>query len=322
MAKQQARPWSPIRIGVALAAGLTALFLATELGLGRFSGAARAEASDAWIAVVHCVLLGALVGAYGSTGRLARRSLEGLARSFPASRDVLLPYRGPPRWSRLVAAAIGAIAIGGVTPFLTAPFPWVPALWTPEVAWHRVLGPAIGALSGLTLYAVVRESLLVSRAAREVEGIDLFLPDQFGPLVTHGLANGLATVVLLSIAGLFLVDPGQLRAVGPILGVMLPGMVVAIVLPVWGARSRIREAKASEKRWALEGIREARREEPVDIRRLGDLSAYHRVVDGVTEWPFPQSAFVTAASYVLIPAAAWLGAVLLETLLQAVVVGA
>jgi hypothetical protein len=166
-----------------------------------------------------------------------------------------------------------------------------------------------------------RGSLVVSRAAAGLEKVDLFEPELFAPLVRHGLANGLAMVALGTIGALFLFDPGQIRAVGPVWAVLLPVMFTGIVMPVWGARSRLHQEKQREMQWALAGIKDARAQDPVDTRRLGELSAYYEIVRRAPEWPFTQSTFLRAALYFLIPAVAWLGAVVLEALLQATVLG-
>ncbi len=112
-----------------------------------------------------------------------------------------------------------------------------------------------------------------------------------------------------------------MRAVVPVWGVVLPVMIAGIVLPVWGARSRLRQAKQTEMEWALEGIRESRGKYPVETARLGELSAYYEMVRQAPEWPFTPSSYVRAAFYFLIPAGAWLVAVVIEAILQATVLG-
>lgn len=311
--------WSPLRLGLTVALALVSAFLLTELALGRLPHVPEGDGSDAWIAVVHCLMLAAIVAVYASARRLGGRSLEGLRRNFPNDGEALREPRRPPRTHLVVSALLGLVFIGVLTPYLTTPFPWRPSYWTPEVYWHRVLGPALGFMSGLTLYTIVRESLLVSAAASRLRDVVVLEPERFAPLVRHGLTNGLITVVILSVGGLFLLDPSQIRAVGPVLTIMVPAMAVGIILPVWGARSRIRLEKEREMRWAREGIRSAREQEPADTRRLGELSAYYEIMNDAPEWPFTQSAFLRAALYFLIPAGAWLGAVFLEALLQALV---
>ena len=309
--------WRPLRLGLTVAAVLVSAFLLTELAIGRLPHVPEGDGWDAWIAVVHCLMLAALVAAYASARPLGGRSLEGLRRSFPDDREALRQPGHPSRTHLAVAGLLGFVFIGVLTPFLTTPFPWLPSHWTPEVYWHRILGPAIGFMSGLTVYTVVRESLVVSAAASRLRTVVVLEPERFAPLVRHGLTNGLITVIILSVGGLFLLDPDQMRAVGPVLTVMLPAMTVGIILPVWGARSRIQLEKEREMRWAREGIRGAREKEPVDTRRLGELSAYYEIMKDAPEWPFTQSAFLRAALYFLIPAGAWLGAIVLEALLQA-----
>jgi len=300
---------------------LVAAFLVTEFAIGRLPGIPVNDRAEAWIAIVHCLLLGALIGSYMSAGRLGRQSLAGLRANFPDEDEATLAHIPiPPGWLAM-AAITGFVFIGLLTPYLTTPFPWLPSTWVPEVYWHRAIGPLVGMFAGLTLVAGTTESFRVSQAASRLERVDPFEPERFAPLARHGMANGLIAVVLTSIGALFLVDPGQIRAVGPVWAVMLPIMAAGIIVPVWGVRTRIRREKQREMAWALEGIRAARAQEPVDTRRLGDLSGYYDIVRDAPEWPFNQSALLRVGTYVLIPAGLWLAAIMLEAVLQSVVFG-
>jgi len=315
------RGWSPTRVGIVVAGTLLTLFLIFEFAIGRLPGIPPDDVPDAWIAVLHCLFLGGAIAAYLTAAGLGRASFQGLRASFLEHPGSHLEYIPASRGQVVVSGLVGLVLIGVLTPFLSDPTPWSPSTWNPEVFWHRIIGPALGLFLGLALFASTRESLLVSRATARIEKVDLFEPERFAPLVRHGLTNGLLAVILISLGGLFLLAPGQGRAVGPVLGVMLPVMIAGIVLPVWGARSRLRQVKQVEMEWALEGIRESRGQDPVDTGRLGALSAYYEIVRQAPEWPFTQSSYLRAASYFLIPAGAWLIAVIIEAFLQAAVLG-
>ena len=313
--------WNPTRVGLSVAGTLLTLFLIVELAIGRLPGIPAVDGPDAWIAIVHFLLLGGMVAAYLTAAGLGRASFEGLRANFPGDHEARLQYVPASRTSIAMSGLVGLFLVGVLTPFLTAALPWSPSTWTPEVYWHRMIGTVLGLFTGMTLFVYTRESLLVSRAAARIEPVDLFEPERFAPVVRHGLTNGLLAVILTSLGGLFLLDPGQVRAVGPVWGVVLPVMIGGIVLPAWGARSGLRRAKQREMEWALEGIRESRAKDPVDTGRLGALSAYHEMVRQAPEWPFTPSSYVRAAFYFLIPAGAWLVAVVIEALLQATLLG-
>jgi hypothetical protein len=317
--KSLIRGWSPTRVGVTVAGALLTLFLIVEFAIGRLPRIPADGVSEAWIAVFHCLFLGGAIAAYLTTAGLGRASFEGLRVGSPENHGVQLEYVPASRGNILISALVGLVLIGVLPPFLSDPTPWSPSTWEPEVFWHRIIGPAFGVFLGMSLFASTRESLLVSRAAARIETVDLFEPERFAPLVRHGLTNGLLAVILMSLGGLFLLAPGQGRAVGSVLGVMLPVMIVGIILPVWGARSRLRQAKQQEMEWALEGIRKSRADDPLDTQRLGAFSAYYEIVRQAPEWPFTQSSYVRAALYFLIPAGAWLVAVVIEAFLQAAV---
>jgi hypothetical protein len=314
-----AERWSPIRTGTALAGILIILFVIVEFAIGRFPDIPAGNRWEAWLAITHFVFLGGMVGSYMTAARLGRSSIEGLCATFPEDQGAQLKYIPPSRAHLLAFGLVGMILFGVVPPFLTADTPWFPSTWDPEIFWHRAMEPVIGLFTGMLLFISLRESLLVSRAAARIESVELFEPERFAPLVRHGLANGLVAVVMTSLLGLFLLAPDQGAAIGPVWGVVTPLMVLGIVLPVWGARSRLRQAKQGEMEWAMAGIREARAQDPVDSGRLGHLSAYYEIVRQAPEWPFTQSSYVRAASFVLLPALFWLVAVVVEGVVQGVV---
>ena len=90
-----------------------------------------------------------------------------------------------------------------------------------------------------------------------------------------------------------------------------------LVLPLLGARRRIRRAKTEK----LTDLRQSLREAEEDLAagrgapqpgRVADLVALEQRIDSVREWPFDSSTVLRFALYLLIPLGSWAGGALVE----------
>jgi hypothetical protein len=147
----------------------------------------------------------------------------------------------------LVAAVMGPYLM---EPGVAAPLSWWdPARWNGASVWHRVLGLWVSPWSMLFALAVPLASARLSRLARDVELRDVFDRAPLAPFVQPALTNALLAVGLLSLWSAFSVDFGAARPVLVNGAVALALVAVALLLPVQGARRRVREAKDAELAW-------------------------------------------------------------------------
>ena len=203
---------SPVVLGIAIAAVLLAVFASSEWAMGRFTTPSEQDVREIRTAVVHCLLLAYTVGAFRAVVLRSAITFRELCANFPGRHSADL--HPPPTSVRTVlSVSIVGLAMGVLAPFLTADYPWTPSTWPPEVYWHRVLGLAICLWLSWLGYALVKESLALSRLAAGIERVDLFDLTGFAPLVRQGLLNALLGVGWISLASLFLLDPGQLPVV-------------------------------------------------------------------------------------------------------------
>ncbi len=331
------RAVAPVRVGAALAVGLSALFVAGELALGRHRlldalPAGHDGLRDVRIAFVNFLLAGYAAAALPAVVRGARRRIAALRPLFDpgdATARVLADGVGVYRRAQLRAAGLLGVGLALLTPLLAdgAEFAYQPRTWSYEVAWHRLLVPFIGWWTGRFLFAVLAESQRLSRLAARLPAIDLF---DLRPLVCfarQGLSNALLNVGFISILALYLFESG-FGVMFALLGVMNLGVSAAgLLLPVRGVHLRIRAAKSAELDWCLERLREARTQlaAPPAPRpgsgateaRLADLLAYRGFVEDVREWPFDTSTLVRFGLYLLIPLGSWAGGALVERLIDA-----
>jgi hypothetical protein len=101
--------------------------------------------------------------------------------------------------------------------------------------------------------------------------------------------------------------------------------VAAFLLPLLGARQRLRQRKDAELARVRQALREARDRvlAPDAAERLAggllaDLIAYERRVAEVPEWPLDASTLLRLALYLVLGLGSWVGAALVEWLVDAV----
>jgi hypothetical protein len=205
------------------------------------------------------------------------------------------------------------------TPYLTTVVPpWDPSTWAPEVWWHRVLGLFIGWWSGWFSAAVWITSTRTSRLAAWVLKVDLLDVKQWAPFVRQGLLTALLIVGLVSILSLMLLDPTEWPVIAAGVGLCLSLALLGFWLPVRGAHRRIRLVRDDELEWIRQQIHLARDrlQDAAVSGEMGDLIAYHQLIEEAPDWPFQASSLVQVVLYLLIPVASWVGGLLIEGILS------
>jgi hypothetical protein len=328
-------PWSPLRLGVAAAASLIALFLGAEAALGRldlvFSRPAGHLRGDFRLALGMILLLAYLPAAFAVAVRGARRAVEELApalRCAPAERDAVIAQTGRFERAELRRAGLWGMLLMALVPLATNLTPWTYAFWLlpPEATVHRLLLLPIGWFAGRFTYAVLRESGRLSRIGRELVRVDLLDLRPVSPLARQGLRQSFLAAGLLALLALFLGDldlaPGLFVVVAGGLLIGSAVSAVALALPVRGIHTAIALAKRAELDWCDDAIRRARAASDAPSRTgpgLADLVAYRGLVESVSEWPFDAPALRRFVLYLAIPLGGWLGGALVERLVDAAI---
>ncbi len=260
----------------------------------------------------------------GSVAEL--RALEGIV-ARPASEYEALVHRAtwhPPRRMALAALA------GAAVPFVVA------RLYDGTfAAYHFDDGWLLGVR--MLLWMILVPTFLVSivatlafwRCGRDFVRVELLDLDALAPFARFGLR-----LALLPLGALALLAPGL--ALGPsgvtvalifaLSGPFVLGGLAALLIPCAGLHGRIRAAKAEELarvRAAIRGEREALRDSPLAAESAAlsivDLLAYRERIEGLREWPFDARALRRFGLYLLIPLASWIGAALVERLVDSFV---
>jgi hypothetical protein len=310
---------------LAMAGALLAVMLVAfglwELSLGRVAvaripGDPYTVVDDARVAVTHMVCVAYLMAAFVYALRAGERTLarvRPLLDSGPQM-DAVLDASGD-RSALRVAAAVG-VGAWLATSFLgPGSVSLDPREWTAEIAWHRVLGAAIGVLGFRLGTLLVRQSSRLSRLAAQIREIALLDLDPLAPFARQGLTNALLLLGFAACYSLFLVEREYLVVAIPLWIGTAAVAAVGLLLPLKGTRDRIRRAKRSELDWCRARLRDARQtlgDASVGYTGLDELVAWESRIEEVPEWPLDASARARFALYLLIPLGSWSAAALVE----------
>ncbi len=332
---------SPLRLGLTISGILLLALFVSETVLDRWPGIAQASQDgalarqtegilrDLRIAIVHCLLAGYLPAAFVAVLSNGRRTVLELQEALDCTPEECGVLADSIRFS---SAGLATAAVVGLIGAFTAPYivtpvpeaPWSPASWSSEVAWHRTLGPWVGAWGAMLVYAIVAVSRRMSRLAIELKSINLFDLTPLLPFTQQGLGNALLLMGYVAISGLMLLTETGFGLISLVVGIVILAVAgIALVLPLRGVHRRITEAKETELEWVDDKLREQRGVLKSGADRtsgdLSDLAAYRDLVCAVRDWPINTSSYVRFALYLLIPVISWAAAALVERFVDALV---
>jgi len=307
--------------GGALLAAMLVAFGLWELSLGRVADARIPGDPDrvvatARLAVTHMVCVAYLMAAFVYALRAGEQTLVRVGPLLDSGPQVEAALDASGDRSALrIAAAVG-VGAWLVSSFVgPGNVSFDPREWTAEIAWHRVLGAAIGVLGFRLGTLLVRQSARLSRLAAEIREIDLLELEPLAPFARQGLTNALLLLGCAASYSLFLVDLAYLVVAIPLWVGTAAIAAVGLLLPLKGTRDRIRRAKRSELDWCRARLREARQtlgDGTAGSTGLDELVAWERRIEEVPEWPLDASARARFALYLLIPLGSWSAAALVE----------
>jgi len=325
----------PLVFGVLLTAGLLALLALLAVVTGTLehltaSGASWWETRDGRVTTLLCLMAGIVPTALRYHELGTRRNLDALARSG------LWPGRGPAALREATSASPRRALLFGATGFLLIPLVALtvdldPGLyfdsdyWGLPQTWIWVVGCFVTFCGGVLTYRVYVDARTFGRLARELPEVDLLDREALLPFARQGLRSAVPGVIFATFLVLNWSDPAFLVAVVSLGAIVLVQNVAVLLIPVRGLHDRLREAKREElarvnaairaQPGALEGSPLARRPPP----DLADLLAWRRFVESVPEWPIDVSTLGRFALYVGIPLLSWVGAALVEHVVELVI---
>ena len=319
--------------GVAIAAALFAVFLAyTSLFGAHLGRLLNLHGEGNWLAeIIEDLFFGWTLAIAASSARGARRDFEALhpvldvsAIDPEALRREALTYQ--PRLLALVAAASGV--------FSAVATPLDPSLWAdgrfpgwshPTAIWLAARNFANWWTVGFAMALGLMLGHAFSRIGESVR-IDLLDRAPLAPFGHRALRNVSWWMLLAAFLSLHYAGRGWAGRLLPLgLLVLAVFAVAAFTLPLLGAHRSIRARKENELFRVRAAIRDARERalapdaaERLSGGRLADLVAYEGRVSAAPEWPLDASTLVRLALYLILGLGSWVGAALVEWLVDAV----
>ena len=220
-----------------------------------------------------------------------------------------------------IAGLLGAVIFLLLFIFIPVIMTGFPALSFQLVA-ALVVGASFGWLAGRFSVCMVRDALRMSELARSLPHLDLLDQEPISPFVQQGVRSALLTIIVPVLSLHLSVAPGdRVFGAAAYLFIWLTLTLVAFTLPVRGIHDRILVEKRSELKRIRDEIRDARdqvAERGSDGRggRLSALLDFELRLERVPEWPYDPSSWRRLALYLLLGLGSWIGAALVERLLD------
>jgi hypothetical protein len=284
------------------------------------------EATTSPVALFFCVILAYITPVFHYITRRSEEAFDALAPQLALTREALSRFRSgisekSPLWL-LVNTTLG-ISI------------WLLQSWLLLGSFAEMMRALtinvvslVGAIFSLlvwvfltcAIHALVDNARLFRRLAREVN-IDLLNTHALTPFAQMAVSS---TLVVIGIQATFpimwlggMMDPWT----------TIPGLIVTtfplvylFVAPVWPIHIALREVKRAELARVQEEINSRRQDQPQSswhtLEAVAPLLTYRREIASVPEWPFDHSIMARFGLYLVIVPLSWIGAALIESLVE------
>jgi hypothetical protein len=173
----------------------------------------------------------------------------------------------------------------------------------------------------LVVSALLDNARVLAGLAREVR-IQLLNPERLRPFATIAVLSTLALIGAQAAFPILMID-GDVGLVAFIPGMIATAvpMVLMATWPIWPLHQRLADARRSllddlNRRIANAPPPDPGR--PETLVRLAPLLSYRREILDVSEWPFDLGTMTRLGLYLIIPPLTWVGAALIERVVDAV----
>lgn len=310
----------PVVTGIVCATmfGFLALWTAWLVGIIDEVAAGREPDIAVRAPVTLYIMLGYLPVAIYYLDRWTNEHFEQIARRFPIDRNTELFPRGLINGVGVAGSvAMCYLFMGLPEPVLELVMPWrLPG---------EFLLPFVGLLflgwfNFRFMFLLVWTALAISRTARGIVRIDLFDTSIVKPFAQQGVRSSLLAIISLSISANLWLDPNSpVVATATTVLLLVVAAVLALFLPTWGIHLRLKAQKQLELdrlRKAISSRRDPASRSVDDAQQLrADLALERRLIE-ISEWPFDAGAYGRVALYVTLGLGSWVGAALVEQLLD------
>ena len=330
MAEQAGRNWllrivPPIRGGRWIAAfTIATVLLGTYWAIGMFEPNARGRTAPSALAF-FAAILAYIIPIYHFINERTERAFAELAGDLDATSDQIQAWANsiahkPLKWHleilgwSTVAWVAHAVLLyespAGVIRGVTSQIEDVVMVASTALVW-MVMTSAI--------FALVHNARLFNRLAKLVS-VDLLHTETLTPFGRVAVISTLALIGAQAAFPLLWLDGDDpINSLPGIVATAAP-MVFLFLLPVWPVHRAIATAKAAELARISHLIKAfgATPPETTDgFERLNPLLVYRREIVQVREWPFNTGIMTRLGFYLIIPPITWVGAALIENIVDA-----
>ncbi len=323
-----AGPLAPAWVGLAIGLGVLSTFLLLASFQGWLVGL-RYQGEPAWetlqlrIELLQAVMIGYLPTAAAYSLRSAVRELRSLQPVLgwdEARLEGELNALGRLD-RRLLALTCCVGAAIGISLVFTEGY-WVddrPPWGHPMLTWNLIRAGLIGWLFARTATVEIWIGARFSQLGRRDPQVDLLDPSPLSAFAQRGLGAVLRLMLFAALFSLILLTPFSADTTLFVLAIGLLAALSALVLPTLGIHARMREVRDAELarvRGAIRRDRERVLEGAPGATRLAELLAYEARIAEAPIWPLDVSTWLRFGLYVGLGLGSWLGAALVERLLD------
>ena len=311
----------PIRWGRWLAGGtIFLLVLSPFLILGYASEDTPADGVDLEVGLFFATLFAYMIPVHHLIMQRSLMALEQLRPRFSAhpeliSISVQKILTRPPGWQ--IAYAVTGLAAGLVHNLLILGDGGLEqSLSQPGTILNLIITTAIWITMTATIASLVENAIVFKRLTRQVEFnvLDTQVLTPFGSVAVS------STLALIGAQAAFplLIVGSESSWVSFVPGLVATGapMIFLFLLPVIPMHRRIMSAKRTALASAAADLTPLLSTEQPDYAHLEPLLTYRREVIAAPEWPFDTSVMSRLAIYLIIPPLTWVGAALIEILVD------
>ncbi len=293
---------------------------------GGLAGDTEQGESAPGLAIFFCITLAYIVPVFHFITERAQQAFRGLVPILGSETAQLTTWetrisRKPRTWNSLVLML--GLSAGLVHNWL---------LW-PPLDFAGLLGYPFGLMSILStmlvwvsmttvIAALLDNARLFNRLAKQAE-INVLNPKSLTPFASIAVSSTLAIIGAQAAfpALIYGSDMNQLAFVPGLIATGIP-MLLMFFLPIWPVHQRLIEAKRAELESVsaeINRLPHPRENEPRNYQSLNPLLIYRREITQMSEWPFDTSVMGRLALYLIIPPLTWVGAALIENLVDAAI---
>ncbi len=302
------------------------VLMAAYAATGMFDGVDTAEFISPEVAVFFCVIVAYIVPVFHYITHLTAAAARDLAPVLPDSRsseELAQRIIGQSPFNQLLAAGTGLGAGLMHHFFLSGSVSRAIDGMTRDA---KSAALAVGTLVVWTfltavIFALVRNARLFSTLGATVR-IDLLRTRAYTPFARVAVSSTLALIGAQAAFPIMWIDP-DVSAIAMVPGLIATtiAMVFLFVLPLISIHRAIAAAKRAEVARLDDTIGRIAAELParhdnVRLAQLNPLLSFRREIEAVSEWPFDTSVSGRLALYLIIPPLTWVGAALIEMLID------